>query len=186
MNLNKVFILGNLTRDPEKRALPSGQAVVNFGLASNRYYTDKNGQKQNDTEFHNVVLFGKTAEIAAQYLRKGSLTLIEGRLKTRNWEDQQGVKHYRTEIIAERMQLGPRPTGTGYSKQDQSYQAPQSSSGYNKTNNNDNIPIIEEPIIHKDEKENNKDETKSESDKSVDENFFEPNKDEINVEEIPF
>jgi len=108
MNLNKVFILGNLTRDPEKRSLPNGQMVVSFGVATNRFFTSQNGEKQQETEFHNVVAFGKLAEIAAQYLQKGSLVLIEGRLKTRSWQDPSGVKHFRTEIIADNLQLGPK------------------------------------------------------------------------------
>lgn len=108
MNLNKAFVLGNLTRDPDKKSLPSGQPVVSFGIATNRFFTGQDGQKKEDVEFHNIVIFGKLAETAAQYLRKGSLVLIEGRLKTRNWQDAGGIKHYRTEVIAERMQLGPR------------------------------------------------------------------------------
>jgi len=108
MNLNKVFILGNLTRDPELRQTPSGQNVTSFGVATNRMWTDKSGVKQNQTEFHNVVLWGRLAEIAHQYLAKGRLVLIEGRLNTRTWEDQSGQKRNRTEIIAENMQLGPR------------------------------------------------------------------------------
>ncbi|MBM3258097.1 MAG: single-stranded DNA-binding protein [Candidatus Nealsonbacteria bacterium] len=108
MNLNKVFLIGRLTRDPEKRALPSGQSVTSFGMATGRFYTDKTGQKQQQTEFHNIVMFGKLADIAAQYLNKGSLTLIEGRLQTRTWQDASGNQKSRTEIVAERMQLGPR------------------------------------------------------------------------------
>src|SRR3989338_2878341 len=108
MNLNKAFILGNVTRDPESRALPSGQPVVNFGIATNRFYTDQQGQKKQDTEFHNVVVFGKLADIASRYLTKGALVMIEGRIKTRNWMNPQNVKQYRTEIIAEALQLGPR------------------------------------------------------------------------------
>lgn len=108
MNLNKVFILGNLTRDPEIRSLPSGQPVANFGVATNRVFYDKDRQKQQQVEFHNVVAFGKTAEIAQQYLRKGSMVLIEGRLQTRSWKDQSENTHYRTEIITERLQLGPK------------------------------------------------------------------------------
>lgn len=111
MNLNKVFVLGNLTRDPEKRSLPSGQSVVSFGIATNRFFTDRNQEKKREAEFHNVVLFGKLADIAFQYLKKGSLVLIEGRLKTRDWQDNAGIKHYRTEIIGERMQLGPKMGG---------------------------------------------------------------------------
>lgn len=111
MNLNKVFLVGRLTRDPEARALPSGQQVTSFGLATDRFYTDKSGQKQKQTEFHNIVLFGRQAEIASQYLKKGSVVLLEGRLQTRNWKDSSGNTRYRTEIIAERMQLGPKPGG---------------------------------------------------------------------------
>jgi single-strand DNA-binding protein len=109
MNLNKVFLIGRLTRDPEIRVMPSGQQVANFGLATDRFYTDKNtNQRQQKTEFHNIVMFGRLAEIAGQYLKKGSLAMVEGRLQTRDWQDQAGNKRYRTEIIAENMQLGPR------------------------------------------------------------------------------
>jgi len=109
MNLNKVFILGNLTRDPELRQTPSGQAVCSFGVATNRFYTDSTGQKQKQAEFHNVVAWGRNAELVKQYLHKGSSLLVEGRLQTRSWQDQQGTKHWRTEVVAERIQLGPRP-----------------------------------------------------------------------------
>lgn len=112
MNLNKVFLIGNLTRDPELRQIPSGQAVCTFGLATNRRYTDSMGQKQEQTEFHQVVAWGRNAEIINQYLKKGSSVLVEGRLQTRSWQDQQGQKRWRTEVIAERIQLGPRPSGS--------------------------------------------------------------------------
>jgi len=107
MFLNKAIIFGNLTRDPERKSLPSGMAVVSMGVATNRVYIS-NGQKQTEVEFHNVVAFGKQAEVIAQYLRKGSGVLVEGRIKTRNWQDQQGQKHYKTEIIADRVQFGPK------------------------------------------------------------------------------
>ncbi|MDD5738769.1 MAG: single-stranded DNA-binding protein [Candidatus Pacebacteria bacterium] len=110
MFLNKAIIFGNLTRDPERKSLPSGMAVVSLGVATNRVYIS-NGQKQEEVEFHNVVAFGKQAEVIAQYLKKGSSLLVEGRLKTRNWQDQQGQKHYKTEIIADRVQFGPRSSG---------------------------------------------------------------------------
>ena len=113
MNLNKVFILGNLTRDPELRRTAGGQAVCSFGVATNRRYTDKSGQKQEQTEFHNLVAWGRTAEIITQYLHKGSMVLVEGRLQTRSWQDQQGLKHWKTEIVVDEMQLGPRPQGQG-------------------------------------------------------------------------
>ncbi|TSC53900.1 MAG: single-strand DNA-binding protein [Parcubacteria group bacterium LiPW_39] len=108
MNFNKAIILGNLTKDPELRTLPSGQSVTNFGVATNRFYTDKNGGKQQTVEFHNVVAFGKLADICSRYLNKGKLVLVEGRLQTRSWQGQDGVKRYRTEIVMENMQLGPR------------------------------------------------------------------------------
>ena len=111
MNLNKVFVLGNLTADPIARALPSGQSVVNFGLATNRIFYDKDRQKQQQAEFHNIVAFGKIAEIAQQYLKKGAMVLIEGRIQTRSWQDSSGNKRTRTEIITEKLQLGPRTAG---------------------------------------------------------------------------
>lgn len=113
MNLNKVFILGRLTADPQLRSTTSGQQVGSFGLATNRVWTDKAGQKQEATEFHNVVVWGRQAEIASKFLIKGSLVLIEGRLQTRTWDDKQGQKRRTTEVIAERLQLGPRPAGSG-------------------------------------------------------------------------
>ncbi|MDO8743364.1 MAG: single-stranded DNA-binding protein [Candidatus Azambacteria bacterium] len=109
MNLNKVFILGNLTRDPELRQTATGQNVATFSVATNRAWTDRSGVKQTQVEFHNVVLWGRLAEIAHQYLAKGRLVFIEGRMNTRAWQDQQtGQKRNRTEIVAETMQLGPR------------------------------------------------------------------------------
>ena len=111
MNLNKAFILGNLTRDPELRKTPSGQAVCTFGVATNSFYTDAGGQRQQRVEFHSIVAWGRNAEIISQYVRKGNMILVEGRLQTRNWQDQQNVKHYRTEVVAERIQLGPRGVG---------------------------------------------------------------------------
>lgn len=110
MNLNKVFLIGNLTRDPEMRTLPSGQPVVNFGLATNRMWKSKDGSSQKQVEFHNIVMFGRLAEIAHQYLKKGAMTMIEGRIQTRTWDGQDGKKNYKTEIIAETMQMGPRRT----------------------------------------------------------------------------
>jgi len=113
MNLNKVFILGRLTADPQLRTTPSGQSVMSLGVASNRVWTDKSGVKQEDTEFHNVVVWGRQAEIITQFLVKGSLILVEGRLRTRSWTDRQNQNRRTTEVIAERIQLGPRPQGAG-------------------------------------------------------------------------
>lgn len=113
MYLNKVFLYGNLTRDPELKALPSGGQVANFGLATNRVYKDKSGQKQEATEFHNIVAFGRTAEVIAQYVKKGRPIFIEGRIQTRSWEGKEdGKKQYRTEIIAENFQFGADAKGS--------------------------------------------------------------------------
>ena len=108
MNLNKVMLLGNLTRDPESRVIPSGQQVVSFGVATNRMWTDANGAKQQKTEFHNIVAWGKLAQICAQYLKKGQLAYLEGRIENRSWDAQDGTKKNRTEIVLETMQMGPR------------------------------------------------------------------------------
>lgn len=107
MYLNKAFLYGNLTRDPELKALPSGQNLVSFGLATNRTYKDKNGQKQEATEFHNIVAFGRSAELIAQYMKKGRPLFVEGRIQTRSWEDKEsGKKNYRTEIVVDNFQFG--------------------------------------------------------------------------------
>ncbi|MBI2889113.1 MAG: single-stranded DNA-binding protein [Candidatus Liptonbacteria bacterium] len=108
MNLNKVFLIGRLTADPQLRTTPGGASVTSFGIATNRVWTDKAGAKQNETEFHNVVAWGRSAEIASQYLKKGSMAFVEGRLRTRTWQDKQGQTRRTTEIMLERLQLGPR------------------------------------------------------------------------------
>ena len=109
MNFNKAFVLGNVTRDPELRTTPSGQSVCSFSVATNRFYKDQTGQRQQTAEFHNIVACGRLAEMCQQYLKKGALVFIEGRIQTRSWQDQNsGQKRYRTEIVAETMQLGPR------------------------------------------------------------------------------
>jgi single-strand DNA-binding protein len=106
MYLNKVQLYGNLTRDPEMRALPSGQQVANFSIATNRVYKDKDGAKKEQVEYHNVVAFGRQADIIGQYMKKGRPLFIEGRLQTRTW-DKDGAKQYRTEIVVENFQFGP-------------------------------------------------------------------------------
>lgn len=111
MNLNKVFIIGNLTRDPELRQTTTGQAVCSFGVATNTFFTDKSGAKQRRVEFHNIVAWGRQAEIISQFLKKGSMVFVEGRLQTRAWVDSRGQNHKTTEIICERIQLGPRLGG---------------------------------------------------------------------------
>jgi len=136
MNLNKVILIGRLVVDPELRSTPSGQQVCSFRLATNRIWTDNSGQKQEKTEFHNIVLWRKTAEIASRYLTKGSLVLIEGRLQTRNWQDSSGNQRYRTEIIGERIQLGPRSAGKSVPSERPEETPPQ-----------EDIPVVEENDI---------------------------------------
>ncbi|HBL31126.1 MAG TPA: single-stranded DNA-binding protein [Acidobacteria bacterium] len=113
--LNKALLIGNLGKDPEMRSLPSGQPVASFTLATTKKWRDKNGQKQEQTEWHQIVCFGKQAEIAGQYLTKGKQIYVEGRIQTRTWDDRQtGEKRYRTEIICDNFQmLGQRGGGGG-------------------------------------------------------------------------
>ncbi len=111
MYFNRAIIIGNLTRDPELKSLPSGVQIATLGVATNRFWKDKNGAKQESTDFHNVVVFGRQAETTAQYLRKGSSILVEGRMQTRSWDAADGTKKYRTEVVADRIQFGPRRDG---------------------------------------------------------------------------
>ena len=114
MYINKVLLFGNLTRDPELRSLPSGMNVCNFSIATNRVYRDREGKKQEQADFHNIVVFGRQADTVAQYLKKGSSVFVEGRMQTRSWDDKtSGEKKYRTEVVAERVQFGPRSGGGG-------------------------------------------------------------------------
>lgn len=147
MNLNKVFLIGRLTVDPQLRSTPGGQQVASFGLATNRVWNDKAGAKQESTEFHNIVVWGRQAEIASKFLTKGSLAYIEGRLQTRSWDDKQGQKRRTTEIIAERVQFGPRAAGGGGSPPAGGW----GGSASRATASND-VPAMEEiPTINVDE-----------------------------------
>ncbi|MEX1013762.1 MAG: single-stranded DNA-binding protein [Candidatus Paceibacterota bacterium] len=108
MYLNKVILIGRLTADPQLRTTNSGNPVTSFSIATNRVWTGSDGQKNEETEFHNIVVWGRQAEVSNQFLSKGSLVMIEGRLQTRSWEGKDGNKRYTTEIVAERIQFGPR------------------------------------------------------------------------------
>jgi single-strand DNA-binding protein len=114
MNLNKVFLIGRLTNDPQLRSTPGGQSVASFSVATNRTWMNKSGQKQEEVQFHNVVAWGRQAEVVSQYMKKGGMVMIEGRLQTRNWQDKQDQKRSTTEIIAERVQMGPRASGQDF------------------------------------------------------------------------
>jgi len=140
MNLNKVFLIGRLTQDPEVKTTPSGQMVCSFGLATNRIWTDQEtNQRQEKTEYHNIVLWRRLAEIASQYLTKGSLVLIEGRIQTRSWEDASGNRRYKTEIVADNIQLGPRTAPRAAEAT-----APLNKPKQKESKTNEEIPIVEE------------------------------------------
>lgn len=125
MNFNKAIIIGNLTRDPETRTTPSGQTVTSFSIATNRIWNDAAGARQQAVEYHNIVAWGKLGDVAARYLSKGKMAMVEGRIQTRSWTGQDGVKRYRTEIVAESMQLGPRGgIGNEGQRKESSAQAP--------------------------------------------------------------
>jgi single-strand DNA-binding protein len=126
MYINKAMVFGNLTRDPELRALPSGAQVCSFSIATNRTYKKADGTKAEEVEFHNIVVFGRQAETSAQYLKKGSSAYVEGRIRTRSW-DKDGVKQYRTEINADAVQFGPRSSGAGGGTPRAAAEAPQTS-----------------------------------------------------------
>lgn len=113
MYLNRATLIGNLTRDPVLKALPSGQKACEFGIATNRVWKDASGAKKEATDFHNIVVFGRVAETSATYLKKGQSVLIEGRIQTRSWDGPDGKKNYRTEIVADTVQFGPKAGGAG-------------------------------------------------------------------------
>lgn len=167
MNLNKAIIVGRVTQDPQLKTTPSGQSVCNFSIATNRTWTNQETkEKQEKAEFHNIVAWGRLAEISNQYLKKGGLVLIEGRIETRSWEDQSGNRRYRTEIIAENMQLGPRPYGNDGAS---SYGSAPDSGRKQKdlSSGSEEIPIIE-------------------SDTPVSSGDDDSEEGEINVKNIPF
>lgn len=120
MDLNKVLICGRATANPELRRTPGGISVTSFSIATNRVYKDKNDTRQEEVEYHNIVAWGRTADVASQFVTKGALVLVEGRLRTRAWQDRDGGNRKTTEIICERLQLGPRNTNNNVVKDDRS------------------------------------------------------------------
>ena len=159
MNFNKAIIVGRITRDPEIRTTPNGQNVASIGVATGRVWNNSSGEKQEKTEFHNIVAWGKLAEICGQYLTKGQLVLFEGRMETRSWEGQDGVKRSRTEIIAENMQMGPRP---------------KSQEGFSPTAKKENVASNQN---NSKQEESNPNETKKTENDT---------EEEIKIEDIPF
>lgn len=145
MYLNKAIIIGNLTRDPELKSLPSGIQVASFSVATNRVWKDKNGAKQESADYHNVVVFGRQAETVAQYMKKGSSLLVEGRMQTRSWDAADGQKKYRTEIVADRVQFGSRGTGGSAPSQAGASKAAAGSQASDAVDKNAGIDTIEYP-----------------------------------------
>lgn len=144
-SVNKVILIGNLGRDPEVRYMPSGDAMVNLSLATTDNWRDKSGEKQEKTEWHRVVMFGKVAEIAGEYLKKGSQAYFEGRLQTRKWTDKEGQERYTTEIVADRMQmLGSRSGGSARAMPDD--QAPPSAKSATAAQSSGGIDDLEDDI----------------------------------------
>ncbi len=166
MNVNKAIIVGRLTRDPEMRSTPSGQSVTTLSLATNNFWTDKGGQKQEKTEFHNIVLWGRLAEVASQYLTKGQECYVEGRLQTREYTAKDGTQKKTTEIVGEAMQLGSRAQGAQSGSQGGSYARPAAAAAAPAaaTRPQAQAPIEEEiPTINLDDE-----------------------KDEVRIEDVPF
>lgn len=141
MYINKAIIYGNITKDIDLKALPSGVNVASFSVATNRTWKDKNGTKQESTDFHNIVAFGRTAEVIAQYMKKGSGIYVEGRIQTRSWEGQDGKKNYRTEIVVESMQFGPKKEGSYAPKADDESAGATSEATPGEEINVDDIPF---------------------------------------------
>jgi single-strand DNA-binding protein len=161
MNLNKVHLIGRLTRDPEMRTTQGGQTVTTVSLATGRTWTDKSGQKQEQTEYHRIVLWGRVAEIAGQYLVKGQEAYFEGRLQTTKYTGKDGVERYTTEIIAEQMQLGQKPAGA--SSGNGGYNRPAPAQATQKSQSKPAEDVEEIPTINLDDE-----------------------KDDIKIEEVPF
>lgn len=113
MNVNKAIIVGRITNDLELKTISSGREVVSFGMATNQNWTDQSGAKQEKTDYHNIVFWGKQAATIAQYCVKGQELYVEGRLETRSWDDESGKKNYKTEIVGQNFQFGARPGGYG-------------------------------------------------------------------------
>ena len=158
MNLNKVMLVGRLTRDPEIRNTSSGQSVATVSLATNRFWKDKSGQRQDKTEFHNIVLWGRLAEIAGQYLTKGQEAYFEGRLETRKYTGKDGIERRTTEIVAENMQLGSRAQGSS-----------NASGSYNK-------PAAAQPAQN----------TQARAEEEIPTINLDEEQDEIKLEDVPF
>lgn len=176
MNFNKAIIVGRVIKDPEIRTTPNGQTVASIGVASNRVWNSNTGERQEKTEFHNIVAWGKLAEICGQYLVKGQLALFEGRIETRSWDGQDGVKRYKTEIVAENMQMGPKARGQeggapAYQNKENTQSVPAN------TNPQSNEKVVQ--VEPQDEPNNNANQSSNKENTNT-------NEEEIKIEDIPF
>jgi len=182
-DFNKAIIMGNLTRDPEMRYTPNGQPVCSFGVATNRRWNDAAGETKESTEFHDVVAWGKLAEICSQILYKGRKVLIEGRLQTRSWEGQDGVKRNKTEIVAENISaIGPSAAGAGSVAESGAGAKPAAGKTHAEPDLDEVIDGVEEKESAKTDKSTK---AKKESDKS-DQKKTTGQEDKINLDDIPF
>ncbi len=183
MDLNKAMIIGRLTRDPELRTIPNGASVANFSLATNFVYTNDAGVKVEKVEFHNIVMWRRLAEIAAQYLKKGAKVYIEGRLQTQSWDDPAGFKRYKTEIVAENMIMLDRAPQTGQAQQ---YEG--GASAYQPRAPQSSAPIQNKPPVSPATKpaNNHQEEELPTIDITEEITINESNEEEVSVEDIPF
>lgn len=187
MDLNKVMIIGYLTRDPEMRSIPSGDSVANFGVATNRVWTNNQGQKQEKVEFHNIVAWRKLAEICGQYLKKGNRVYIEGSLQTHDWQGQDGIKRYRTEIVARDMiMLSSRSgeQGNAYPASQQQQQQPNAPAPAKAAAS----PDQEMPVINIEEEVKTETAENSPAESEMPKNSAQAsaNDEGISIEDIPF
>jgi len=123
-SFNQVILVGNMARDPELRTIPSGQSVASYAVATNRVWKDQNGEQQEQADFHNIVAWGKLAELSEQYLKKGRKVMVVGRLQTRSWDAEDGSKRYRTEVVANEISFLDRPGDEQYGNYDDSQDSP--------------------------------------------------------------
>ncbi|MDP2917894.1 MAG: single-stranded DNA-binding protein [bacterium] len=180
MDLNKVMIIGRLTRDPEMRSIPSGDSVANFGVATNRVWTNNQGQKQEKVEFHNIVAWRKLAEICGQYLKKGDRVYVEGSLQTHDWQGQDGIKRYRTEIVARDLIM----LSSRRSEQGSAYPvSPQQQTNTAAPAKVTAAPDQEMPVINIEEEMKNE---TAESETPVSAKTPNPDDEGISIEDIPF
>ncbi|HFC76891.1 MAG TPA: single-stranded DNA-binding protein [Candidatus Moranbacteria bacterium] len=184
MNVNKAIIIGRLTRDPELRSTQSGKQVASISVATSFTYKDKSGQKQEKTEFHNVISWGRQAEVIAQYFTKGQEIYVEGRLETRSWEDKEtGKKMYRTEIVMDKFEFGAKPQGTsgGYNSNNQSNTATPTNTQNVASNDDNNSAEKATP-----QNQSNSQAQPQQNEEIPTINLDDEDQEEVKIEDVPF